>query len=146
MSAALSLPDPVQPSESESQLARESSRALSRLAGHNRAVRVEALAEGDGGRATFVLPAPAVRLLLDTLRQMAGYNAVTVIAVHAELTTQQAADILNVSRPFLVGLLKEGKLPFRKVGTHRRILYSDLMAYKRREDQARHRVLDELAK
>lgn len=146
MSAALRLPDPIQPSEPETLLAQESSRALSRLAGHNKAVRVEAFEEGEGGRATFVLPASAVRLLLDILGQMAAGNAVAVIPIHAELTSQQAADILNVSRPFLVGLLEEGKLPFRKVGTHRRVLYSDIVAYKRQEDRARRRTLDELTK
>jgi excisionase family DNA binding protein len=146
MSAVLNSLDAIQPSEAETLLARESSRALSRLAGRNKAVRVEAREEGQEDRATFILPATAVRLLLDILRQMAAGNAVAVTPVHAELTTQQAADILNVSRPFLVGLLEGGKLPFRKVGTHRRILCSDLMAYKRREDQARRRVLNELVK
>ena len=126
MSAALSLPEAIQPNEAETLLARESSRALARLASHNKAVRVEAREEGQGEEATFVLPATAVRLLLDILGQMAAGNAVTITPMHPELTTQQAADLLNVSRPFLVGLLEEGKLPFRKVGTHRRILYNDL--------------------
>jgi excisionase family DNA binding protein len=146
MSAVLSLPEAIQPNEAEALLAREASRALARLATHNRTVRLEAHEEGEGEEAIFVLPATAVRLLLDILGQMAAGNAVTVTPLHPELTTQQAADLLNVSRPFLVGLLEEGKLPFRKVGTHRRILYNDLMAYKQQEDQARRRVLNDLAK
>jgi len=146
MSATQSVPRSVSPSGDETALAREASRALSRLAGCNAAMRVEAREEGQGEQVTFVLPATAVRLLLDLLGQMAAGNAVTVTPVRAELTTQQAADILNVSRPFLVSLLEEGKLPFRKVGTHRRILYSDLMTYKQQEDQARRRVLNELAR
>lgn len=132
--------DPVTPSEDDSILARDSSRQLVRFTRSNLSVRIDDTGE------TIVLPASAVRLLVDLLSAMADGNAVTLIPIHAELTTQQAADLLGVSRPFIVKQIEDGVMPHRKVGTHRRILFRDLMAYKKSTEASRERVLDELAK
>ena len=139
MSTAYAKYEPVAPTDQEATLARESSRQLSRFTKHDLRVRI---LESDE---EMVLPAAAVRLLMDLLSEMSNGNAVTLIPIHAELTSQQAADFLAVSRPFLVKLLEDGQMPFRKVGTHRRVLFKDLMSYKREIDKKRLKTLDELA-
>lgn len=92
------------------------------------------------------LPTSALRLLLDILSELANGNAVRVVPVHAELTTQEAADLLNVSRPHLVKLLEEGTLPYHKTGKHRRIRFEHLMHFKSEREHAGETAMEELAK
>lgn len=92
------------------------------------------------------LPHSILKVIMEVVHEMARGNAVRVMPIHAELTTQQAAELLNVSRPFLVSLLEQGEIKYRKVGTHRRILLEDLLVYKDRRDRERLSALDELAK
>ncbi|VVO84833.1 helix-turn-helix domain-containing protein [Pseudomonas silesiensis] len=91
------------------------------------------------------LPTSALRLLVDILAELAAGNAVKVVPVHAELTTQEAADLLNVSRPHLIKLLESGELSYHKTGKHRRVRFVDLMDYKNRRDAASEQAMTLLA-
>jgi excisionase family DNA binding protein len=135
----------VTPSPTDTQLAQESSRQLLKiLDAQQQSVQVRVQQKG-GAEETVAVPLSAIRLLADILTQMARGNAVTLVPVHAELTTQQAADLLHVSRPYLIELLEKGAIPFRKVGTHRRVPFHDLMAYKQKTDRQRLETLEELS-
>jgi len=134
----------VAPSEADALLARESSRRLAtHKLGKRSSIRIQLLDDGEEAE-TVAVPASALRLFLHLLTEMSQGNAVTIIPTHAELTTQQGADLLNVSRPYLVKLLDEGKIPCRTVGKYRRVRFDDLMAYKRKDDEARAKILDQL--
>jgi len=134
---------PTLPSGPEMALAETASRALASQFGKARGepiikVRI------DEQETTLMLPAVAVRMLIDILGQMGKGNAVTVIPINAELTTQQAADFLNVSRPFLTKLLGKNVISYKKVGTHRRVRFEDLLQYKKKIEVEQDAVMDEL--
>lgn len=134
----------VAPTVADAALALESSRLLaSHPLNLHAGIRLQLL-DGDAAE-TMTVPASALRLFVHLLTEMSQGNAVTLIPTHAELTTQQAADLLNVSRPYVVKLLDEGKIPSRLVGKYRRVRFDDLMAYKRKDDEAREKVLDQLS-
>jgi excisionase family DNA binding protein len=133
------------PDQHETNLAQESSRALGPVADTSGDVRIT-VADAAGFERTVNIPASALRLLFCVLSEMARGNAVSLIPMHAEITTQEAADILKVSRPYLVGLLEKGEIPFRKVGVQRRIQFRDVMEYKAHSDADRQSALDALAR
>ena len=136
----------VPPTAADAQLALESSRRLTQFlaARPKKALRVRIEPENEPEE-SISIPVAAFRLLNSILTEMAKGNAVTLIPVHAELTTQQAADILNVSRPFLIEQLEKCVIPYRKVGTHRRVMFKDLMEYKQTMDHNRLKALEELS-
>ena len=135
---------PLLPSEVDIELAKESSRALSMILATKEVVQKVTI-QSDGEKTKVELPMSAFRLFIDILANLSQGNAVQVVPVHAEITTQEAADLLMVSRPYFIKLLDENKIPYRKVGTHRRIRYSDLLEFKNNEEQLRESALDELA-
>ena len=141
MTATLELPTPEAAREAQAAL-----RLLSPMAAASRPVqKVRVRPEGARTEQSVTVPREAFALFLEILGQMANGNAVTIVPVHAELTTQQAADFLNVSRPHLVQLLESRQLPFRKVGKHRRVRFEDLAAYRRKDEEERRKVMQELA-
>ncbi len=99
----------------------------------------------NGEVATVALTHGIAQTFLDVLRLISSGRGFQIIPYSAELTTQQAADFLNVSRPHLIGLLEQNKIPFGLVGTHRRIRADDLFEHKAKREAARTRALDEIA-
>ncbi|HEX4809321.1 MAG TPA: helix-turn-helix domain-containing protein [Bryobacteraceae bacterium] len=92
------------------------------------------------------LPATVHDLLLVILRNLQAGKAISIVPEHQQLTTQRAANVLGVSRPFVVKLLEEGAIPFYMVGSHRRIYLRDLLNYKHHRDSARHEAINRMAR
>ena len=126
------------PSKEDSELAQAASRELARKQPSELRIRLD-----DGQE--LALPRAATRLIAHLLTEMAQGNAVTIIPIHANLTTQEAADYLNVSRPFLIGLLEADKIEYHKIGTHRRVRFLDLVKYKEATESRRREIMEDLA-
>ncbi len=133
----------IAPSKSDTALARESGQKLAVHLSQSDALHLQVTTGTTSEE--LVLPPSVLRLLLRVLTEMGQGNAVTLTSLHAELTTQQAADLLNVSRPHLVKLLDEATIPSRGVGTQRRIQLEVILAYKQDFQARRQATLDELA-
>jgi excisionase family DNA binding protein len=135
---ALNLGNTPKPNQRESKLAQSSSHLLAKHGKKDLKVKLE------GKEETITLPASAVQLLKQALGEIAQGNAVTLVALDTELSAHEAADLLKVSRPYLIKLLEEGKIPYRKVGSHRRIELKDVLAYKEKSDKERLKALKAL--
>lgn len=120
------------------------SRVRAYLTEHQDASQITVAVQDGDDREPLALPREVVELLASLLAHLGAGRAVSIVPSDAELTTQQAADMLNVSRPFLIGLLDAGEIEYRTVGSHRRITASSLLEYQRRDDQRRRGMADEL--
>ena len=134
--------EPIQADEEEARIARV---AAERLRGVALAKQDIQIVVKDSPNIVVPLPAKAVEIILRVLVSMADQKPVSVIPHEAELTTQQAADYLNVSRPFLIGLLDQGKIPHRLVGRHRRVRFADLHAFDMQSRNERSAALEAIA-
>lgn len=132
---------PALPSDEDVRLARETGRKIAAVIGQGETAQL-CVHDGDD---QFVIPMRAMKLLAEILNQMAQGNAFVLMPVGYMLTTQQAADLLNVSRPYFVKLLEQGEIPFTKAGRHRRVKHGDLVAYMQKIDEESNEAMAALA-
>jgi excisionase family DNA binding protein len=135
------------PTAEDGEQAKDSSRVLAQaLANYSDDDRVRMTIQGSSGSSNeLVLPGDIMNLMLTVLTQVSQGNAISLVPIHQEISTQQAAELLSVSRPHLVKLLEQGDIPYRKVGSHRRVKLTDVMDYRKQVDEARGKALDELS-
>lgn len=131
------------PNQEEIAQAKEASRQLARLLPEDQ--RPLRLVTEDNRHEMISIPPGAVRLFMDVLTQLGQGRAVTILPKKVELTTQEVADYLNVSRPYVVKLIETGQIPARTVGTRRRIAIEDLIRYDENDRKRRRAALDEIA-
>ena len=144
MSAMTHRSPPQIPTDDESAQARDAARQLARLMPDGEQP-LRLVAEGDG-RESISIPSGAARLFLDALIQLGQGRAVMIAPGKAELTTEEVADYLNVSRPYVVKLIESGRLPTRVAGMHRHVSIADLIKFDEEDRKARRAALDELAR
>ena len=148
MTVSIRKNDPVLPKNRDITLAEIASTLMGVFLSHDGKKDVQFSLRRSNGRDTteFLLTPTIVDLIFRTIIHIAKGDAVTIVPFHAELTTQEAASFLQISRPYLIKLLEKGAIPFRKVGRHRRILFEDIVKYKEKSKEKSRRALDELTK
>ena len=135
----------ITPNLREAEIARESQIALAAFNQGNERDEIQVhLHTQDNQDANFILPRAAAQLLLNGLQEMAKGHAVSLVPVQAELTIQQGAELLCVSRPYFINLLDEGKISYRKVGYDRRVKACDVLAYIKEYQEAAAQAMQEL--
>ncbi len=142
---AIQIHETAAPSEADASLARESLKRISSFLTSGKSDLSIRIQDDDHLGPDIVLPASVFRLLKGILAEMAQGHGVALLPIQAELTTQAGRQaLLNVSRPYLIRLLEDRKIPFRLVGQHRRVRLEDLLAFQRKDDEERRRIADEL--
>ncbi len=136
--------EPFVASESEAIMARAAADRLRVVANANQDVTITLDKEGDLPNVVVPLPARAVTFIHMVLETMANRTPMSLIPYDAVLTTQQAADYLNVSRPYLVQQIDNGMIAFSMVGTHRRIKFCDLKDYEQKMQNRQKQALKDL--
>lgn len=134
------------PSHEEAALAKLSSRELAAYLETQAATQKVAITSNDGKAHQIDIPMTALRLLVEILTELGEGNTVKLIPVHAEMTTQEAADLMSMSRPTFIKLLDEGKIPYHRVGNRRKVKYTEVVTYKRKLDAKRLQALEELSR
>ena len=133
------------PSAEEVALAKVGSQELSAVLESNGDIQSFEVTGKDGETHSVQLPSSAVQLMIEVLTQLGQGNSVNITPIHAELTTQEAADLLNMSRPTFIKLLDDETLPHTRTGNRRKVAFVDVMAYKQLLDEKRLSALDELS-
>jgi excisionase family DNA binding protein len=146
MLALLDQTEPITADETEAKIAKAAAERLRSVAESQQDIEV-VVQEGvnNGAKITVPLPARAVGVIYQVLVAMGQGIPISVIPHQADLTTQQAADYLNVSRPYLCGLIDTGKIDARKVGRHRRVRFAELLAFEERSRAERRKAIDAMA-
>lgn len=135
---------PVMPGSHDIHLAKKASGEISSFLSQDKNRDLQFVIKKTKKEVTFFLSPAIVELLFRTLIQIAQGNAVTLVPIHAELTTQEAANLLNVSRPYFIRLLEGKKIPFHKVGRHRRVFFHDLMMFREKSKEKNRKARREL--
>lgn len=130
------------PNAEEAELAANGHRILSELLGVGEAATLRIIVN----KTDIMVPVTAIKILVEVLEQMALGNAISIAPIKREMTTQEAADLLNVSRPFLIQqILDQGKIPFHRAGNRRKVLFKDVVAYRKRIEEESDKLMMELA-
>jgi len=134
------VPTPVAPKEEDRESIKQLLEALARHAD----AQAQIVIDGEPGE-TLVVPRPVFDILRQVAEVMASGRAISVVPIGMMLSTQQAAELVGVSRPFLISVIEKGELPFVMVGTHRRVRIEDLLAYKQQRETTRDAALRRLS-